>query len=209
MRTRVKKLLRSLPLVKAGQDGELRLEAVLPGLDGQPFVSLQARLGSEHSDDGETTHLQARIETRFSALSAGPSRSDTTATALPGPNRSRALGVYQRSLGHPLVQRALAPLAHLRLSQWVDVQTTTRPLDRGAGSLLPERLAEVGAVRHRDGPPLQGWVAELPGPTGGLAQVLTLALDKQDLPEPLRDRLGRQPFHLAATLVQTAEEDFS
>ena len=71
MRNRLRKLLTSLPLVKSGdsEDGELRLEARVPGLGRQPFLSVQARLQTEAADDGERTRLQARVEARFGALS--------------------------------------------------------------------------------------------------------------------------------------------
>lgn len=188
MRNRLRKLLTSLPLVKSGdsEDGELRLEARVPGLGRQPFLSVQARLQTEAADDGERTRLQARVEARFGALSLRADERSDERQALPG-----ASAVCTSGSSSPLRYSA-----------------TARPLHRGAGSLFPAKLAEVGAVRAADGPPLQAWMAELPGGTG-VAQVTTLALDTEDLPESARRRLRGRPFHLAATLVQTAEEDFS
>lgn len=210
MQNRLRKLLAKLPLVKADEHdgGELRVEATLPGLGPQPFLSLQARLQREAGDDGERTRIQARVDARFAALSLGGETAPADAEALAGPGGRRGLALYRKGLRSPLVQTALAPLRRLRLSQWLDLQSTTHPLHRGAASLFPARLSEVGAKRAADGPPLQAWMAELPG-GNGIAQVTTLALDKDDLPAPARQRIGRRPFHLAATLVQTAEEDFS
>ena len=112
MRNRLRKLLTSLPLVKSGdsEDGELRLEARVPGLGRQPFLSVQARLQTEAADDGERTRLQARVEARFGALSLRADERSDERQALPGGGSGRAVALYRKGLELPLVQTALAPL---------------------------------------------------------------------------------------------------
>lgn len=190
------KLLRALPAVKRGGDESLAIELKLPAPSGGPWLSLRATLHTSPTPQGLDARLAAHFSARPGALLSTPAAGGD-ARRLPGTKtRPPALA---RLLASPAVRAALAPLAGVKLEQWLDLRISDRPLDRGARALLPERLERLGPPRDPRGPALQGWIAELPGPLRGLAQVLTLAAD---LPA------GRGgPLHMAATVVQAVEED--
>lgn len=91
-----------------------------------------------------------------------------------------------------LCARSTLNLRGRALRSWLDVRSSSDPLDEGSGALVPERLDTLG-IRPEAGKPVQAWAGALEGPRPGFA-VLTLV------------RLDRERLHLAATLASVVED---
>ena len=166
----------------------------------------------EPQQDGERMHLRAHIQTHFASVlrpallqAAGDAPSSTRAIEPAGRAARLANRGLQKVLATRLVQRVVAPLLTHDFNTWMEVQASTEPLDDGAHSLLPqqEKLAAMGIVPARGaGPRAENWASRTPQ---GYAQLSLLQIDKSDLPPELAKRFGKQPFQLAATIVNTIE----
>ncbi len=172
----------------------------------------------EPQQDGERVHLRAHLQTNFASVlrpalrqqpGVTPDASNLRALALPRraaqeAGRLTARGL-QRLLSTPLAQRLTEPLLRHDFNTWVQIQASTEPLDQGALSLVPERdkLAALGIEPRRGrGPVAESWQGRT---ATGHAQLSVLQIDKSDLPPELADKLGKQPFQLAAAIVNTVE----
>lgn len=123
------------------------------------------------------------------------------------PLARRAGGWLERRVQQqaPRLAAALEPLLQHDLQSWFELHASTGPLADGARALLPEiaRLDALG-IQPQDGPnapPVQAWSGRI---GNEVAQVSMLRLDDRQLPDALRERLGGQPFQLAAALVSLA-----
>lgn len=195
--------------------------AEIPVGEKEPLWKIQVQMVSEPQADGERVRVRAHLQTNLaSALRpALEAARRTPHAALPRPEgESRALrlaeraghaaqAVAQRALRVPLVRRLAEPLLEIDFNTWVEIQASTASLDAGAHSLLPqaERLQALGIRPKRAGdqPVAESWAGEAPD---GFAQVSVLQLDKRHLPQQLLKLLGDQPFGLAATIVNTAQQ---
>ena len=77
------------------------------------------------------------------------------------------------------------------LRSWLEVRSSTAPLDEGSRELVPERLGTLG-ITPVAGKPLQTWAGPVPGPRPAFAVLTLLQLDQPRL-------------HLAATLANVVE----
>ncbi|TAJ55128.1 MAG: hypothetical protein EPN60_05115 [Nevskiaceae bacterium] len=102
----------------------------------------------------------------------------------------------------PRLAATLTPLLSHDVQSWFELHASTGPLADGARALLPEvaRLNALGIqpLEGPNAPPVQTWAGQI---GNEVAQVSMLRLDDRQLPEALRERLGGQPFQLAAALV--------
>lgn len=174
----------------------------------------------EPQRDGERLRLRAHMQTNLaSVLRPALTReaaSDAAHSAPPSSLRAvvpaaamqatRAAGRgLQRVLTSRTVTRLTEPLLRRDFNTWLEVQASTEPLHNGASSLVPqrERLAELGIHPSKGrGPQADSWSGYT---ATGFAQLSLLQIDKSDLPPDLARRLGAQPFHLAAAIVNTAD----
>jgi hypothetical protein len=78
------------------------------------------------------------------------------------------------------------------LRSWLEVRSSTAPLDEGSHALVPERLDALG-IKPVAGKALQSWAGAVPGPRPGFAVLSLVQLDK-----------GR--VHLTATLANVVEQ---
>ncbi|WP_028081666.1 hypothetical protein [Solimonas soli] len=192
-----------------------------PAGEKEPLWKLQVQMVSEPQADGERLRLRAHLQTnlasalrpaleaaRVGQISALP-RPDSEPRALRLAERAghAAQTVAQRALRIPLVRRLAEPLLQIDFNTWIEIQTSTASLDAGSHSLLPqaERLKTLGIHPKRAGdqPLTESWAGEAPD---GFAQVSVLQIDKRHLPPRLLRLLGDQPFGLAATIVNTAQQ---
>ncbi|MFT4047901.1 MAG: hypothetical protein QM661_14580 [Solimonas sp.] len=195
--------------------------AEIPVGEKEPLWKLQVQMVSEPQADGERLRLRAHLQTNLaSALRpALEAARNGQAGALPRPDgEDRALrfaeraghaaqAVAQRALRIPLLRRLAEPLLQLDFNTWIEIQASTASLDAGSHGLLPQqdRLATLGIVPKRtgDAPLAETWAGEAPD---GFAQVSVLQIDKRHLPERLLKLVGEKPFGLAATIVNTAQQ---
>jgi hypothetical protein len=200
---------------------QLSFSAELPlaGAD-LPLWRVQMHVEREPHAGGEKLRVRAHFQTNLAsalkpALAADPQ--GVAARALPSGSHALTLGqrtgalmqrAALRALKMPLVSLLAEPLLQHDFNSWVEIQATTAPLDKGSRDLLPqgEKLAALGIApsqRKDGGPVAESWAGEAPG---GFAQVTMLQMDKSHLPPRLAAALGDQPFHLAATMVNTVEQ---
>lgn len=221
LRTRLDELaVASLSGLGAGDD-RLSFSAEVPAGVFGSILKVDVSMDSEPHGDGERVRLRAHVQTNFASvlrpmLAAPPpppkakqrrgKKSESRAlatTAFLGQVASRGM---RRAFSNPIVQRLAEPLMRHDINSWIEVTASTASLDGGAHSLIPqnEKLASLGIrpAKH-DGPHVESWSGITPQ---GNAQVSTLQLDKKSLPKRLQKRLGDQPFHLAAMMVNTIEE---
>lgn len=188
------------------------------GLGALCRVDLQ--LLREPQQDGERLHLRAHFQTNFASVLRPALRRAAAGAPLPAAGAAssssrelqpagRAARVahrgLQRVLATPLVQRMAAPLLTHDFNTWMEVQASTEPLNDGAHSLVPQqdRLAAMGIVPARGaGPQAENWATQT---ANGYAQLSLLQVDKSHLPPELAKRFGKQPFQLAAAIVNTVE----
>lgn len=208
-----------------GLAGEERLsfKAEIPAGVFGSILKLDVSVDSEPHGDGDRVRLRAHVQTNFASvlrpmLAAPPPppkkpargrRSNSRALALApaaalvGQLASRGV---RRAFANPVVQRLAEPLMKHDINSWIEVTASTASLDGGAHALIPqsEKLAAMGIrpARH-DRAHVESWSGNT---ASGVAQVSTVQLDKKDLPERLRKRLGDQPFSVAAMIVNTVEE---
>lgn len=200
-------------------DDRLSFSAELPAGVFGSILKVDLSVDSEVHGDGERVRLRAHVQTNFASvlrpmLAAPPPapkprrgrKSESRAlatTAFLGQVASRGV---RRAFANPLVQRLAEPLMRHDINSWIEVTASTASLDGGAHALIPqnEKLASLGIrpAKH-DGPHVESWSGITPQ---GNAQVSTLQLDKKSLPKRLQKKLGDQPFHLAAMMVNTIEE---
>ena len=205
-------------LAAAGE--QLQLHAELPaGRHGSVF-KFDLSLRSEEHGDGERVHLRAHLQSNFASvlrpmIEAGARGQTPAIEADAGPGRAlaprRVIGQLaargaQRMLANPAFRRLADPLLHRDTQSYVEVVSSSASLDGGAFELMPrnEKLSALGIrpTRHA-GPHIETWSGVL---ADGNAQVATLQLDKDSLPESLRRQLGDAPFNLAAMIVSTVQE---
>ncbi len=200
-------------------DDRLSFSAEVPAGVFGSILKVDLSVDSEVHGDGERVRVRAHVQTNFASvlrpmLAAPPSppkprrgkKSESRAlatTAFLGQVASRGV---RRAFANPIVQRLAEPLMRHDINSWIEVTASTASLDGGAHALIPqnEKLASLGIrpAKH-DGPHVESWSGITPQ---GNAQVSTLQLDKKSLPKRLQKRLGDQPFHLAAMMVNTIEE---
>lgn len=200
-------------------DDRLSFSAEVPAGVFGSILKVDLSVDSEVHGDGERVRLRAHVQTNFASvlrpmLAAPPPppkprrgrKSESRAlatTAFLGQVASRGV---RRAFANPLVQRLAEPLMRHDINSWIEVTASTASLDGGAHALIPqnEKLASLGIrpAKH-DGPHVESWSGITPQ---GNAQVSTLQLDKKSLPKRLQKKLGDQPFHLAAMMVNTIEE---
>lgn len=208
------------PALPAGRD-ERTFAAELPIGETEPLWRLQLQWLTQAQGDGDRMVLRAHLQTNFAsalrpALAAPhkhpPRQALTHGSHSGGLLRLReraghaAQQLAQRALRAPLIRRLAEPLLEFDVNTWVEIQASTASLNSGSHSLLPqaERLAKLGI--HPRTPDAQPVAETWAGDAGtGFAQVSVLQMDRRHLPPRLQKLLGKQPFGLAATVVNTAE----
>lgn len=186
--------------VAARLHGEaLSLAAEIPGSNG-PLWRMQVQLNSEPHGEGERVRLSAHVRMSLRAAAALPKRP-------PGrpPLPARVGHWIERRLGSRLMQTLAAPFIGRDFNTWIEVQTSTMPLDEGSRALLPERLQALG-IDPRSDRTVESWAGALPGPRPGFAALTLLKFDKAQLPRELQETLGEEPFQLTAAVVNVVEE---
>lgn len=193
--------------------------AAIPAGGFGSLCKLDLQLLREPQQDGERLHLRAHFQTNFASVlrpallhAAGadagvPVSEQSGSRAIEPAGRAARIANagLQRVLATRLVQRMAAPLLTHDFNTWMEVQASTEPLDDGAHSLVPqqEKLAAMGIQPSRGaGPQAENWATRTPT---GYAQLSLLQVDKAHLPPELAKRFGKQPFQLAAAIVNTAE----
>jgi hypothetical protein len=190
------------------------------------ILKLNVSVENEAHGDGERVRVRAHVQTNLASVlrpmlaapppapprkrkSRGRTRGATLALApisMVGQVAQRAQYGLRRALANPMVQRVAESLLKNDINTWIEVTASTASLDRGAHDLIPksDKLESMGIrpARH-EGPHVESWAGMTPT---GTAQVSTLQLDKDSLPEGLKKRLGDQPFSLAAMIVSTVDE---
>lgn len=191
--------------------------AAIPAGSFGSLCKLDLQLLREPQQDGERMHLRAHIQTNFASV-LRPALMQAAGADVPvaEPSVSRAIepasraarianAGLQRVLATRLVQRVAAPLLTHDFNTWMEIQASTEPLDDGAHSLVPqqEKLAAMGIKPSRAaGPQAENWATQT---ANGYAQLSLLQIDKSQLPAELAKRFGKQPFQLAAAIVNTVE----
>ncbi len=180
----------------------LSLSALIPGRAG-PLWQMQLEMKSEPEAGGERLHLRAHF--KLSLRKALPAPKDNpgfqTATGLP----ARVGQWIERRMDSRLMQTLAAPLLDRDLNTWVEVQSSTAPLDAGAKALLPTQLARLG-IEPKNDQAVQAWAGELRGAKPGFAQMTLLQLDQRHLPANLKNAFADKPFQLSAAVVNVIEE---
>ncbi|MDD3764377.1 MAG: hypothetical protein PHP86_13895 [Nevskiales bacterium] len=219
IRQRISRLAADRGLLPAGGN-TVTMAAEIPVGQDAPLWRMQIQVVTEPQADGERTRLRAHIQANFAsalrpALAATP---DNERPALPQDGRSGAVTLAQRAggLAQRTAQRALRlpgvralaePLMQLDLNTWVEIQSSSASLADGSHELLPQadKLASLGIVPKRaaDQPVAETWAGEA---ADGFAQVSVLQIDKRHLPENLKRLLGKQPFSMAAAIINTAQQ---
>lgn len=195
----------------------LNFSAAIPAGSFGSLCKVDLQLLREPQQDGERLHFRAHFQTNFASV-LRPALMQAAGAAMPAAatSDSRAIEVaghavrianagLQRMLATRLVQRVAAPLLTHDFNTWMEVQASTEPLDDGAHSLVPqqEKLAAMGIQPSRGaGPQAENWATRTPN---GYAQLSLLQVDKSHLPPELARRFGKQPFQVAAAIVNTAE----
>ena len=176
----------------------LSFTAEIPGSQG-PLWQLRLELDTTEAADGQQLRLRAhwRLSLRRRSLPLTASRARSLPARLGGWLERRAQSAALRPLLEPLLDRDV--------SSWLDLRASNTALDGGSQALVPEQLAALGVELRKD-KPVQSWAGELPGPRRGFGVLSLLRVEKHQLPDRIRKRLGRKPFQLAAT-VATAIED--
>lgn len=224
MRARLEDLAASsLPGLASGED-RLAFSAEIPAGVFGSILKLNVSVENEAHGDGERVRVRAHVQTNLASvlrpmLAAPPpppprkkrERRRTASVALApidlvGQVAQRARYGLRRALANPMVQRVAESVLKNDINTWIEVTASTASLDRGAHDLIPksDKLESMGIrpARH-EGPHVESWAGATPT---GTAQVSTLQLDKDSLPEGLKKRLGDQPFSLAAMIVSTVDE---
>jgi len=197
-----------------------RFSAAIPAGPLGSLCRVDLQLLRVPQQDGERLHLRAHIQTNFASVlrpallqaAAGadgraPIADASSSRAIEPAGRAARMANrgLQKVLGTRLVQRVAAPLLTHDFNTWMEVQASTEPLNDGAHSLVPQqdKLAAMGIVPARGkGPQAENWASQTPN---GYAQLSLLQIDKSDLPPELAKRFGKQPFQLAAAIVNTVE----
>jgi hypothetical protein len=115
----------------------------------------------------------------------------------------------QRGLQLPVAQK-LTPYLERRFESWVDLQASTRPLDRGARDLLPEPVRAMGfgqasPLRVQGLPQVETWTGRCDGERPGMAQLTVMQFNEPAQPASSR-RSRRRPLHLAASVASFYED---
>ncbi len=187
-------------LIAERLNGEsLSLSAEIPGRTG-PLWQMRLEMNSEPEAGGERLRLRAHF--KLSLRKALPSPDNTqTSSGLP----ARVGQWIEQRLESPLMQTLAAPLLGRDLNTWVEMQTSTAPLDAGAQALLPTQLARLGLSPKND-QAVQAWAGELRGAKPGFAQMTLLQLDQRHIPPNLQQVFADRPFQLSAAVVNVIEE---
>ncbi|MDB5972695.1 MAG: hypothetical protein JWQ90_5145 [Hydrocarboniphaga sp.] len=189
--------------------------AAIPAGSFGSLCRVDLQLLREPQQDGERMHLRAHFQTNFASV-LRPALLQAAGAMADEPSASRAIepagraariahAGLQKVLATRLVQRVAAPLLTHDFNTWMEIQASTEPLDDGAHSLVPqqERLAAMGIQPARGiGPQAENWSSQTPN---GYAQLSLLQVDKSHLPPELAKHFGKQPFQLAAAIVNTVE----
>jgi hypothetical protein len=191
--------------------------AAIPAGSFGSLCKVDLQLLREPQQDGERLHFRAHIQTNFASVlrpalmqAAGadvPVSEQSDSRAIEPASRTARIAnaSLQRVLATRLVQRVAAPLLTHDFNTWMEIQASTEPLNDGAHSLVPqqEKLAAMGMQPSRGvGPQAQNWASQTPN---GYAQLSLLQVDKSHLPPELAKRFGKQPFQVAAAIVNTVE----
>lgn len=225
MRSRLEDLAAStLPALTTPGEDRLSFSAEIPAGVFGSILKLKVSVENETHGDGERVRMRAHVQTNFASvlrpmLAAPPpppkkrgrnkGKNGSMALApigLFGQMTQRAQSGLRRALANPTVQRMAESVLKNDINTWIEITASTASLDRGAHDLMPksEKLESLGIrPARRDGPHMESWAGVTPT---GTAQVSTLQLDKNSLPEGLKKRLGDQPFSLAAMIVSTIDE---
>lgn len=183
------------------QGEALAFSAEIPGTNG-PLWAFRLEAAAEPEGDGERLRLRAHWTLKLRRRAAFPRLGETgRRAALP----ARVGRWIERRLESPLLQEIAAPLLDRDLTSWIELRSSSAPLDEGSRALVPERLGSLG-INPVAGRPVQSWAGGLPGARPGFATLTLMQLDKEQLPAPLQQALGPKPFHLTATLVNVVEE---
>jgi hypothetical protein len=196
----------------------MTLQASIPNpFSDVPLWRLRVQISTDEHSQGESLRLRAHLQTQLVmpsthealAAPAQESAADAGGRALMPRTRRAARGLVQRGLQSPIAQK-VTPYLERRFESWIDVQASTRPLDRGAMDLLPEPVRAMGfgqasPVRVRGEPQIETWSGRSGGERPGSAQLTVLQYNEAAKPAAKR-RSKRPPLHLAAS-VATFYED--
>lgn len=178
----------------------LSLSAEIPGSTG-PLWQMQLEMKSEPEAGGERLRLRAHFKLSLRRRSLPPPASPLPLPALP----FRVGKWIERRMASTLMQTLAAPLLDRELNTWVEMQTSTAPLDAGARALLPTQLARLG-IEPKNDQAVQAWAGELRGAKPGFAQMTLLQLDQRHIPPNLQRVFADRPFQLSAAIVNVIED---
>ncbi len=187
-------------LIAERLNGEaLSLSAEIPGRAG-PLWQMRLEMKSEPEAGGERLRLRAHFRLSLRKTQPAPHQSGQAA-GLPA-----LIGQWiERRMESPLMQTLAAPFLDRDLNTWIEMQTSTAPLDAGARALLPTQLARLG-IEPKNDQPVQAWAGELRGAKPGFAQMTLLQLDQRHIPPNLTQVFADRPFQLCAAIVNVIEE---
>lgn len=179
---------------------------------GKPWLSATLAVTRAPQGHGEMLRLRAHVDgcLRMPSQTQAPALADTRSgrQSLSGFGRQLVAGAVRGALARVPGER-LAPLARRRWRSWLDVAVSTAPLDHGADALVPERLRGLfgcGPQRSGPGQPRIGlWSGPAGGPKGGLADLVWLQLDSDDLFGAQQSGAAGSRFNLNACLSRLVE----
>lgn len=190
-----------------------RLQLMVPGLDGAPVLRLSVDFARQRQGDGERVRLHAHLHACLGGLSAEAARRNSGQPDRGGAVAGRAVrrfgaGSLRRALAGRLGQRLSSLLLSHDVESWMEIETSSASLERGAAALLPvgDALRKIGSklVPVVESPTLQVWAAP-PQADGRAAQFALLRVDRAQLPVRLARLLGPGAFQLAAALGTVVE----
>lgn len=190
--------------VPDSETGTVRFALPSP-FGGQPWISVVMNVSTRHGRYGDRTRVRAQLSTLFPVWqkAAGP---------LSPPRLESPAGKLVNKLPQRVRDQARRTLSHVsgkKLNTWIDVHSSTLPLNGGAAELASEVVRRLGLVpaepqEHQTANPnpnLQHWQGRFIRPGGGVAQLNVLHASDLPLPAPLKE--GR--FNMAASVLTTVE----
>lgn len=218
LRRRIDGLLAERSLMPRVGDEPLHVRAELPGGAHGPVLRFEFQVETEGRHGGDRLHLRAHVQSNLASvlrpmISGGKPMSHHAALSAeggalvgrPALSRIAEFGI-RRAMANPMFKRLAEPLLRHDVNTWIELRASNEPLDGGAHELLP-RNDKLDAMGIRPSPRKGTHVENWAGAAGlGHAQVSMLQMDKDSLPPALAERLGPEPFHLAAMVVNTVEE---